>query len=148
MIDYRYLAGGLTDTPQVRYTPNGNGVVSFTLAQSDSKKNDADQWETTRSVYIPVTIWDDKNTKWTDILAGLTKGTKLVAHGKLITNSWEDKEGNRRSRVEFQARHIYTDPAATAGQGSAPAQAQATGWIANDNRGGFGGNTTDENPPF
>ena len=43
MIDYQYFEGGLTDTPEVRYTPSGKGVVTFTLAQSDSRKNDQDE---------------------------------------------------------------------------------------------------------
>ena len=40
MIDYTYQAGGLAGKPEIRYTPNGNGVVNFTLAQSDAKKNE------------------------------------------------------------------------------------------------------------
>lgn len=145
MIDYQYLAGGLTSEPEIRFTPNGAGVVSFTLAQSDSRKNDADEWETTANRYVPVTLWDNKNTRWTDVLAGLDKGTKLVVQGKLVTRQWEAKDGTNRSRLEFQARHAYIDAATGA---PAQQQSQQSGWIAQDSRGGFGGQGSDEQPPF
>lgn len=147
MIDYQYLSGGLTDTPEVRFTPSGRGLVNFTLAQSDSRKNDADEWETTANRYVPVTMWDTDRIKWTDALAGLEKGTKLVVQGKLITRTWEAKDGTNRSRLEFQAFHAYTDAATKAGA-QAPQQGQGNGWIAQDARGGFGTQKVDENPPF
>lgn len=144
MIDYQYLAGGLTDTPEVRFTPSGRGLVNFTLAQSDSRKNDADEWETTANRYVPVTLWDTDRIQWTDVLAGLDKGTKLVVQGKLVTRSWEAKDGTNRSRLEFQARYVYIDGAA--GAQRPPQQQQPSGWLAKDQRGGFGG--SEENPPF
>ncbi|MCT1411673.1 single-stranded DNA-binding protein [Corynebacterium sanguinis] len=145
MIDYQYLAGGLTDTPEIRFTPSGRGLVNFTLAQSDSRKNDADEWETTNNRYVPITLWDTDRIKWTDALAGLEKGTKLVVQGKLITRTWEAKDGTNRSRLEFQARHAYLDAATGAQQTQ---QGQGSGWIAQDSRGGFEAQGTDEQPPF
>ncbi|AWB84811.1 single-stranded DNA-binding protein [Corynebacterium liangguodongii] len=144
MIDYQYLAGGLTDTPEVRFTPSGRGVVNFTLAQSDSRKNDAGEWETTANRYVPVTLWDTDRIRWTDALSGLDKGTKIVVQGKLITRTWEAKDGTNRSRLEFQARHAYVDAAAGA---SAQQPAQQSGGVAQDTRGGFGGQSEQE-PPF
>lgn len=146
MIDYQYLAGGLTQEPEIRFAPSGVGVVSLNLAQSDSKKTESGEWETTNNRYVPVTIWDTDRIKWTDILAGLEKGTKLVVQGKLVTRSWEAKDGTNRSRLEFQARHAYIDGAAGAQRPPQQQQpAQQSGWIAQDTRGGFGNN---ENPPF
>lgn len=147
MIDYQYLAGGLVDTPEIRFTPNGAGVVSFTLAQSDSRKNDADEWETTNNRYVPITLWDTDRIKWTDALAGLEKGTKLVVQGKLITRTWEAKDGTNRSRLEFQARHAYLD--AATGAPAQQGQTQGSGWTTQDPRGGFGGQAaTHDEPPF
>lgn len=147
MIDYRYFEGGLTDTPEVRYTPNGRGVTTFTLAQSDSRKNDQDEWETTANCYLRVSLWDSQRVAWTEALAGLGKGTKLVVRGKLVTNKWQDKEGNTRSQLEVQAFHAYVDAAA-----GAPTPQQGNGggqstW-GNTNTGGFGQAPKDEEPPF
>ena len=139
MIDYQYFEGGLTDTPEVRFTKDGRGVATFTLAQSDSRKNDADEWETTANRYLRISIWDNQRVTWTDALAGLDKGTKMVVRGKLVTNKWQDKEGNNRSQLEVQAFHAYIDAAAGA---QAPQQqgsgVQPSGWQVQDSRGGFG----------
>lgn len=143
MIDYQYFEGGLTDTPEIRFTPNGRGVATFTLAQSDSRKNDADEWETTSNRYLRVSIWDNQRVTWTDALAGLDKGTKLVVRGKLVTNKWQDKEGNTRSQLEVQAFHAYIDAAA----GRQAPQQQPSGQSAwgTPSTGGFG---SDEEVPF
>lgn len=160
MIDYQYFEGGLTDTPEIRYTPNGRGVATFTLAQSDSRKNDQDEWETTANRYLRVSIWDNQRVTWTDVLAGLDKGTKMVVRGKLVTNKWQDKDGNNRSQLEVQAFHAYIDAAAGAQAPQQQGSGEPTGWQVKDNRGGFGqqgqqgtwgepANTgKEDNPPF
>lgn len=155
MIDYQYFAGGLTDTPQIRYTPNGAAVTTFTLAQSDNKKNDAGEWETTNNLYLRVSVWDNDRHTYSDTLAALNKGDKLVVHGKLITHKWQDKEGNTRSQIEMQARDVYTH--ATTNGATAPAPQQAPTW--GGPQGGFGQQDpwgsapqqqqpNNENPPF
>ena len=142
MIDYHYFSGGLTDTPEIRYTPNGHGVTTFTLAQSDNKKNDAGEWDTVANAYLRVTMWDTDHIKWTDTLAGLAKGTKLVVLGKLITNKWKDKDGNNRSQLECRAQHVYKTLATyEPQQGGAQQPPQPTGWQVQDNNAGFGGGT-------
>ena len=151
MIDYQYIAGGLTKTPELRFTPNGSAVTNFTLAQSDSRKNEAGEWENTNHRYIPVHIWDSDRTAWSDLLVTLTPGTKLVALGKLVTRDWETEQGEKRSITEFQARHIYVDLAAggaaapqTTNTNQQPQNNSATAandWIVNNStRGGFGQN--------
>lgn len=135
MIEQHYFEGGLTDTPEIRFTKDGRGVTTFNLAQSDSRKNDQDEWETTANRYLRVSIWDTNRHTWTDALAGLDKGTKLVVRGKLITRKWEDKEGNTRSQLEVQAFHAYID--AAAGTPKPPQQSQPSGWQVQDSRGGF-----------
>ena len=142
MIDYGYFEGGLTDTPEIRFTKDGRGVTTFTLAQSDSRKNDAGEWENTANLYLRVSLWDTDRHTWTDALADLSKGTKLVVRGKLVTNKWQDKEGNTRSQNEVQAFHAYIDAAA-----GAPAagntqtnfnMGRSVNIQGNNNTGGFG----------
>lgn len=152
MIDYQYFEGGLVDTPEVRFTPNGKAVTNFTLAQSDSKKNEAGDWETTQQRYLRVNMWDNDRHTWSQALTGISKGTKLVVRGKLVTNKWQDKDGNQRSQLEIQAVHAYIDAAAgtlTAGNTQTNINTgrsvniqgnNNTGWTVQDQRGGFGQN--------
>lgn len=146
MIDYQYFEGGLVGDPEVRFTPNGNAVTTFTLAQSDSKKNDAGEWETTNQRYLRINIWDNDRHTWSDALSGLTKGTKLVVRGKLVTRQWQDKEGNNRSQLEVQAVHAYVE--AGAGNSTGNTAPQQTGWAVQDNKGGFGQPQQEGEPPF
>ena len=143
MIDYQYFEGGIVGDPETRYTPNGSAVTTFTLAQSDSKKNDAGDWETTQQRYLRVNMWDNDRHTWSTALTGISKGTKLVVRGKLVTNKWQDKDGNNRSQLEIQAVHAYIDATADTNTG---AQQQPSGWQVQDNKGGFGNNN--EEPPF
>lgn len=151
MIDYQYFEGGLTGEPEVRFTPNGNAVTTFTLAQSDSKKNDTGEWETTQNRYLRVNIWDNDRHTWSQALAGLDKGTKLVVRGKLVTRQWQDKDGNNRNQLEVQAVHAYVDPTAgttngntqtnyNIGGNSINTQGNNNVWPTTDNN--------DEQPPF
>ena len=155
MIDYQYFEGGLTDTPEARYTPSGKGVVTFTLAQSDSRKDEAGEWETTANRYLRVSIWDNQRVTWTDVLAGLDKGTKLVVRGKLVTNKWQDKEGNTRSQLEVQAFHAYIDAAAGAPKQAGGNTQTNVNWGSSinvqGNNNGWGEPATtskEDNPPF
>lgn len=144
MIDYQYFEGGLVGDPEVRFTPNGKAVTNFTLAQSDSKKNDAGDWETTTQRYLRVNIWDTDRHTWSDALTGISKGTKLVVRGKLATEKWQDKEGNNRSQLGVQAVYVYIDATADTNTST---QQQPSGWQVQDQRGGFGQNNNEE-PPF
>ena len=159
MIDYEYRSGGLVADAEVRYTNKGAAVASFRIAQSDNYKDDQDQWQTARSLYVPVTIFDEDKgenpTKWGELAGGLRKGDTVVVHGKMVTRQWEDKDGNKRSQMEFQARAVYT-PLTTGQQRQQPAQQQGGFGASNANsayqpqqntasNGGFSGN---DSPPF
>lgn len=144
MIDYTYIEGGLVSEPEIRFIPNGGAVCEFTLAQSDNKKNDAGGWETAQSSYIPVSMFDTDRNAWTEALKGLAKGTRLVVRGKFRTRSWE-KDGKKRSRLEFLAVHAYVDAAVkSAPQGGD--QPPQDVWGSSAPQGGFANN--DDNPPF
>lgn len=147
MIDYQYLEGGLTREPEVRFTPNGRAVTTLTLAQSDSRKNDQDEWETTQNRYVRVSLWDTDRTEWSKLLADLTLGTKLVVRGKLVTNQWE-KDGQKHSQLEFQGFHAYLDLAdntTAPGNTSTTTNQHPGDWIAaNSTRGGF--SNSDDTP--
>ena len=128
MIDIITIAGGLTRDAELRFTSSGQAVTNFTLAQSDRYKDDQGEWQTKQSLYLDVDIWNENSqykqnpTPWAELAAGLKKGDKVAVTGKLITRQWEDRQGNKRSRVEFQAREFYVVP-----QGDAAAPQQQGG---------------------
>lgn len=118
MIDVITLTGGLPRDAELRFTPQGAAVANFTLANSDNRfDQEQNQWVKTRSVYLDVTIWNEQGNKqnptpWAEMAANLKKGDQVAVTGKLITRSWETKEGENRSKVEFNALRYYVLPAA------------------------------------
>ena len=158
MIDPITISGGLVADPQLRYTPNGRAVAQFRIAQSDHKKTDTGEWEKTNSLYLTVSIWNDnpewkKNpVNWAELAAELHKGDRVAVHGKLITRTWEAKDGSNRSQIELAADMIFVIPTGTqdssAGFGQQqPAAPQGNTWGQPATTGQAGG-SADEQPPF
>lgn len=118
MIDVITLTGGLPRDAELRYTPQGAAVANFTLAASDSRYDqDQNQWVKTLSMYLDVTIWNEQGNKqnptpWAEMAAELKKGDQVAVTGKLITRTWETREGEKRSKVEFNAYRYYVLPSA------------------------------------
>ena len=115
MIDTLTISGGLVRDAELTYTPNGAAVTGFTIAQSDSRKNEQGDWETTRNLYLDVTMWNENPQykqnpiPWAEIAGRLQKGDKVAVRGKLHTRQWE-KDGQKRSKVEFLATELYLIP--------------------------------------
>lgn len=127
MIDVITLTGGLPRDAELRFTPQGAAVTNFTLADSDNRYDqEQNQWVKTRSMYLDVTIWNEQGNKqnptpWAEMAANLRKGDQVAVTGKLVTRSWETKEGEKRSKTEFNAFRYWVLPAASQQQ---PNQAQ------------------------
>lgn len=149
MIDTITITGGLPRDAVLRWTPAGAAVAEFTLAASNNRYNDeTKQWEKTRSMYLDVTIWNERKQNnpipWAELAETLRKGDQVAVVGQLHTKQWEDGQGNKRSKVEFAASRFYNLPDS---QSSQPQQgARAAEWD-NQPNGGFGQSNTDE-PPF
>ena len=89
------LMGNLTRDPELRTTPTGQNVASFSLAVNRSWKNA--QGEQQEAVdYIDCNIWG----KPAEIITQyMKKGSGILVSGRLQQRSWE-QEGQKRSKVE------------------------------------------------
>lgn len=89
------LMGNLTRDPELRTTPNGQNVASFSLAVNRSWKNASG--ETQEAVdYIDCNVWG----KPAEIITQyMRKGSGILVSGRLQQRSWE-QEGQKRSKVE------------------------------------------------
>ncbi len=96
------ILGNLTRDPEVRYTPNGTAVASFTLAVNEKYKP-KDGGETKESVhYIDCVAFGNQAE---NIGKYQNKGDLLLVDGKLQQRRWEDKDsGQKRSKIEVVVR--------------------------------------------
>lgn len=128
MIDVITLTGGLPRDAELRFTPQGAAVANFTVASSDKYYDqDKQAWVQSRALYVDVTIWnesgDRKNpTPWAELAAELKKGDQVAVTGKLVTRTFQTREGDSRTKVEFQALRFYRMPTAQQGQTQQPQQ--------------------------
>jgi len=129
------LVGNITRDPELRFTPGGAAVSSFGLAWN-RKNRDGEESVS----FFDVTCW---NSLAENVAESLSKGNRVVVYGRLDQRSWENQEGERRSKVEVIADEVApslrwataevtrnefrgegsgsTAPAPAAGQGSSPA---------------------------
>lgn len=89
------LLGNLTRDPELRTTPNGRSVCSFSLAVNRSWKG-ADGTTQEAVDFFDCVAW----AKAGELIAQYTqKGRALLVSGRLQSRSWE-QDGNKRSKVE------------------------------------------------
>lgn len=90
------IIGNLTRDPEMRTTPSGAQVCGFSVAVNRSYKDSSGQQQETVS-FIDCSAWG----KAGEIIAQYAKkGSGIMVCGRLDQRSWEDKEGQKRSRVE------------------------------------------------
>jgi single-strand DNA-binding protein len=96
------IMGRLTRDPELRHTPNGVSVASFSLAvdrgftSKDSGERQTD--------FIDVVAW--RNTA-EFVTKYFTKGQMAAVTGRLQIRDWTDKENNKRRTAEVVAENVY-----------------------------------------
>jgi single-strand DNA-binding protein len=99
MINKAILVGRLGKDPEVRYTPDGMMVTTFTLATDEQRKDKNGERVKTTEWHRIVTFG-----KLAEICGKyLTKGKLVFVEGRIRTQAWEDKDGNKRSTTEIIA---------------------------------------------
>ena len=94
--------GRLTDEPSLKYSSSGVAVGSFRLAVNENFTNRAGE-KREITTFIPVVVWD----KLAEVVKEYqTKGSEVMIEGRLRTNSWQDEQGNNRSRLEIHASRV------------------------------------------
>ena len=96
--------GNLTSDPELRYTQNGLAVANFTIASTprnfDRATND---WKDGEALFLRASVWRE----FAEHVAGsLTKGSRVIATGRLKQRSYETKEGEKRTSIELEVDEI------------------------------------------
>jgi single-strand DNA-binding protein len=123
------VIGHLGRDPEMRYTPSGRPVTTFTVASSRSW-NTADGEHHTETEWFNVVTWGNL----AEICKKhLTKGQQVYIEGRLQTRHWEDKEGAKHTTVEIVAtemmilgEHREANHALAGEEISAPEETEAT----------------------
>jgi single-strand DNA-binding protein len=109
------LVGNVGRDPETRRTANGDGVVSFSLATTESwrdkatgERKDATQWHN-------VVIWNEGIGKVAEQY--VRKGSKIYIEGQLQTREFTDKDGNQRKVTEVVLQRFRGELTLLGGKG-------------------------------
>ena len=102
MLNKMLVIGNVGRDPEMRYTPNGSAVTSFSLAVNRR--------------YTPPNGEPQEETEWFDITAWnrlaetcnnyVTRGMKIYVEGRLRSRSWVGQDGQTRFRNEIVANTV------------------------------------------
>jgi single-strand DNA-binding protein len=106
------LMGNLTRDPELRQTPNGQNVCSFSLALNRSYKGSDGNWQEATD-FIDVVAWGPLGER---VAQYLSKGRPALVNGRLQSRSWE-QDGQKRSKVEVVAQDVTFLGGAGGGEG-------------------------------
>ena len=95
------LMGNLTRDPELRQTPNGQNVVSFSLALNRSYNDSSGEWQEVTD-YVDCVAWAALAER---VAQYLSKGRRAMVVGRLQSRSWE-QDGQKRSKVEVLANDV------------------------------------------
>ena len=98
------VIGNLTNDPELRFTPSGSAVANFTIASTprtfDRQSND---WKDGETLFLRASVWREAAE---NVAETLTKGTRVVAQGRLKSRSYDTKEGEKRTVMELEVDEI------------------------------------------
>jgi single-strand DNA-binding protein len=96
------IIGNVGTDPEMRFTPNGKPVTSFSLATSrtftspEGERRQETEW-------FNVVTWNRLAETCNQFLA---KGRRAYVEGRLHTRTWEGQDGQKRVRVEVVANSV------------------------------------------
>ena len=98
------VVGNLTADPELRYTQNGLPVANFTIASTPRNfDRQANEWKDGEALFLRASVWRE----FAEHVAGsLTKGSRVIATGRLKQRSYQDREGNNRTAIELEVDEI------------------------------------------
>ena len=95
------LIGNLTRDPELRYTPNGQAVCDFSIAIN--RKYTVNGQEKDDVCFVDVVVWAKQAESCGKYLH---KGSSVFVEGRLRNDTWEDKEGRKRSKLRVTAERV------------------------------------------
>jgi len=119
------VVGNLTNDPELRFTPSGAAVASFTVASTPrTLDKNTNEWKDGDALFLRCSIWRQAAE---NVAESLQRGMRVVVQGRLKQRSFETKEGEKRTVVELEVDEV------------GPSLKYATAKVTKASRGGGGG---------
>ncbi|MFM9904292.1 MAG: single-stranded DNA-binding protein [Pyrinomonadaceae bacterium] len=93
------IVGNLGRDPELRYTPQGAAVCSFSMATNEKRKDKSGELQDI-TTWFKVTLWRNQAE---NAAKYLTKGSPVYIEGRLRIEEWTDRDQNKRYTLDVQA---------------------------------------------
>jgi single-strand DNA-binding protein len=98
------VIGNLTSDPELRWTPSGAAVANFTIASTPRTLDRATQeWKDGEALFLRCSVWREAAE---NVAESLTRGSRVMAQGRLKQRSFDTKEGEKRTVIELEVDEI------------------------------------------
>jgi single-strand DNA-binding protein len=98
------VVGNLTNDPELRFTPSGQAVASFTVASTPrSLDRHSNEWKDGDPLFLRCTVWRQAAE---NVAETLHKGFRVIVQGRLKQRSFETREGEKRTVVELDVDEV------------------------------------------
>lgn len=98
------VVGNLTDDPELRFTTSGAAVANFTVASTPRTfDRQSNEWKDGEALFMRCSIWRQAAE---NVAESLQKGQRVIVQGRLVSRSYEDREGQKRTVMELQADEV------------------------------------------
>ncbi len=98
------VVGNLTADPELRFTPSGAAVASFTIASTPRQFDRANnEWKDGEALFLRCSIWRQAAE---NVAESLQRGMRVVAQGRLKQRSFETREGEKRTVIELDVDEV------------------------------------------
>jgi single-strand DNA-binding protein len=119
------IIGNLTGDPELRFTPSGAAVASFTVASSSRVMDkQTNEWKDGDTTFLRCNVWRQYAE---NVAESLQRGMRVIVNGRLKQRSYETKEGEKRTVYEVEVDDV------------GPALRYATAKVTKVSRGSGGG---------
>ena len=98
------VIGNLTSDPELRFTPSGAAVANFTVASTPRTfDRQSQEWKDGEALFLRCSVWRQAAE---NVAESLTRGSRVMAQGRLKQRTFETKEGEKRSVIELEVDEI------------------------------------------
>ncbi len=97
------IVGNLGRDPELRYTPQGNAVCSFSMASNEKRRDKSGEMQNI-ATWFRITLWGHQAENASKYL---TKGSPVYIEGRLRVEEWTDRDNNNRHTLEVNATDMH-----------------------------------------
>lgn len=102
MVNRVILIGNVGKDPEVRYLESGKVVAKFSLATNESYKDKSGEWQS-QTEWHNLVVWGAQAERAESIVK---KGVQLYVEGKMTYQSYEDKDGIKRTLAQVRVNYF------------------------------------------